>query len=85
MAMSDLRITFGELPGISRFVNLVRFGFVQLCVAAIDILYVGCLFDPGGYYSYLHFSCSYMILLCLVVANHVFDCVALAYCLWSVL
>ena len=54
-------------------------------VAAIDILYVGCLFDPGGYYSYLHFSCSYMILLCLVVANHVFDCVALAYSLWSVL
>ena len=37
MAMSDLRITFGELPGISRFVNLVRFGFVQLCVAVFEL------------------------------------------------
>ena len=37
MAMSDLRITFGELPGISRFVNFVRFGFVQLCVAVFKL------------------------------------------------
>ena len=40
MAMSALRITFGELPGISRFVNLVRFGFVQLCVAVFELSYV---------------------------------------------
>ena len=57
---------------------------ISCYVAAINILYASRLFDSGGSYSLFIFSCLYMTLISLVAANHVFDCVALARCLWSV-